>query len=83
MEKNKYEMKIEVINKKIEKKEELLKDMISNVNEWKDSKDMRDILLGQIRKEKFNLKMLNLRLRFVKFINNFRNKTATKTRKAN
>lgn len=83
MEKNKYEMKIEVINKKIEKKEELLKDMISNVNEWKDSKDMRDILLGQIRKEKFNLKMLNLRLRFVKFINNFRNKTATKIRKAN
>lgn len=83
MEKNKYEMKIEVINKKIEKKEELLKDMISNVNEWKDSKDMRDILLSQIRKEKFNLKMLNLRLRFVKFINNFRNKTATKTRKAN
>ena len=83
MEKNKYEMKIEVINKKIEKKEELLKDMISNVNEWKDSKEMRDILLGQIRKEKFNLKMLNLRLRFVKFINNFRNKTATKTRKAN
>lgn len=83
MEKNKYEMKIEVINKKIEKKEELLKDMISNVNEWKDSKDMRDILLGQIRKEKFNLKMLNLRLRFIKFINNFRNKTATKTRKAN
>lgn len=83
MKKNKYEMKIEVINKKIEKKEELLKDMISNVNEWKDSKDMRDILLGQIRKEKFNLKMLNLRLRFVKFINNFRNKTATKTRKAN
>lgn len=83
MEKNKYEMKIEVINKKIEKKEELLKDMISNVNEWKDSKDMRDILLSQIRKEKFNLKVLNLRLRFVKFINNFRNKTATKTRKAN
>jgi len=81
MNENKYEMKIEAINKQIERKDELLKDMISGIDEWKDSKDMRNILLGQIRREQFSIKMLEIRLKFIKFINNFRNKT-TSTRKA-
>lgn len=81
MNENKYEMKIEAISKQIERKDELLKDMISGIDEWKDSKDMRNILLGQIRREQFSIKMLEIRLKFIKFINNFRNKT-TSTRKA-
>lgn len=80
--KTKNQIKIENLTKKIGESEDLLKDMISNVDEWKDSRDMRNILLGQIRKEQFNLKVMNLRLKFMKFIESFRNKTTTKTRKA-
>lgn len=71
---NKNEIKRDSIVAKIEARKEEVKEMISWLDEWKDSKDMENMLLNDIRKAKFEIKMLELKLKVMKVTQSFKNK---------
>lgn len=71
---NKDEIKRDSIVAKIEARKEEVKEMISWLDEWKDSKDMENMLLNDIRRAKFEIKMLELKLKVMKVIQGFKNK---------
>lgn len=66
--------KINLIKSRIERKNEEVKEMTSWLNEWKDSKDMTNILKNDIRKVKFEIKMLELELKAINVKDNFMDK---------
>jgi len=55
----------------LELKENEIEEMISWLEEWKDSKEIRNLLLSQIHKTKFDIKMLSIKLKVIDFINRF------------
>ena len=59
------EIKKESIMTEIKDRKEEVKVMISWLNEWKDSKDMEELLLNNIRKAKFKICMLETRLKVI------------------
>ena len=65
---NKYEIKKESIITKIDDKKNEVKEIISWLDEWKDSKDMKQILLNNIRKIEFEIKMLETELKVINVI---------------
>ena len=71
---NKDEIKRDSIVAKIEARKEEVKEMISWLDEWKDSKDMENMLLNDIHRAKFEIKMLELKLKVMKVIQGFKNK---------
>lgn len=71
---NKDEIKRDSIVAKIEARKEEVKEMISWLDEWKDSKDMENMLLNDIRRAKFEIKMLELKLKVMKVTQGFKNK---------
>ena len=68
------EIKKESIMTEIKDRKEEVKVMISWLNEWKDSKDMEELLLNNIRKAKFKICMLETRLKVINLIQGFKNK---------
>lgn len=68
------EIKKESIMTEIKDRKEEVKVMISWLNEWKDSKDMEELLLNDIRKAKFKICMLETRLKVINLMQGFKNK---------
>lgn len=71
---NKDEIKINSIISKIEDRRKEVKEMISWLNEWKDSRDMERILLNDIFKTRIEINMLEMKLKVMKVIQGFKNK---------
>lgn len=71
---NKDEIKINSIMSKIEDRRKEVKEMISWLNEWKDSRDMERILLNDIFKARIEINMLEMKLKVMKVIQGFKNK---------
>ncbi len=71
---NNNEIKINSIITKIKNRKEEVKEMISWLEEWKDSEDMERMLLNDIRKTKFEIRILELRLKVINVIQGFKNK---------
>lgn len=67
MEKNKSknEIRKEDLTKKIKVKNDELNNMLACLLEWKDSEDLKDLLLKQIHSKRMEIKMLNARLKVV------------------
>ena len=63
--KNSTTLELELRNKEIEQ-------MIEWLPEWKDNKEIRNLLLRQINKAKFEVKMLNAKLKVIDFIDSFK-----------
>lgn len=71
---NNNEIKTNLIITKIKNRKEEVKEMISWLEEWKDSEDMERMLLNDIRKAKFEIRILELRLKVINVIQGFKNK---------
>lgn len=71
---NKDEIKMDSIRKDIEDRHENVKEMISCLDEWKDSEEIRGLLLGQIRKANFDIKMMEAKLKVMNVIQGFKTK---------
>lgn len=71
---NKDEIKMDSIRKDIEDRHESVKEMISCLDEWKDSEEIRGLLLGQIRKANFDIKMMETKLKVMNVIQGFKTK---------
>ncbi len=71
---NKDEIKMDSIRKDIEDRHESVKEMISCLDEWKDSEEIRGLLLGQIRKANFDIKMMEAKLKVMNVIQGFKTK---------
>lgn len=71
---NKDEIKMDSIRKDIEDRHESVKEMISCLDEWKDSEEIRGLLLGQIRKADFDIKMMEAKLKVMNVIQGFKTK---------
>lgn len=71
---NNNEIKTNLIITKIKNRKEEVKEMISWLEEWKDSEDMEKMLLNDIRKAKFEIRILELRLKVINVIQGFKNK---------
>jgi hypothetical protein len=71
---NRDEIKINSIISKIEDRRKEVKEMISWLNEWKDSRDMERILLNDIFKARIEINMLEMKLKVMKVIQGFKNK---------
>lgn len=71
---NNDEIKMDSIMKDIEARKENVKEMISCLDEWKDSEEIRNVLLGQIRKANFDISMMNAKLKVMNVISTFKNK---------
>lgn len=71
---NRDEIKINSIISKIEDRRKEVKEMISWLNEWKDSRDMERILLNNIFKARIEINMLEMKLKVMKVIQGFKNK---------
>lgn len=71
---NKDEVKMDSIRKDIEDRHESVKEMISCLDEWKDSEEIRGLLLGQIRKANFDIKMMEAKLKVMNVIQGFKTK---------
>lgn len=71
---NNDEIKMDSIRDDIETRKGNVKEMISCLEEWKDSDEIRDLLLGQIRRANFDITMLNAKLKVMNVISTFKNK---------
>lgn len=71
---NKDEIKMVSIREDIESRKENVKEMISCLNEWKDSDEIRKMLLKQIRKANFDIALLETKLKVMDVTKGFRNK---------
>lgn len=71
---NKDEIKMDSIRKDIEDRHESVKEMISCLDEWKDSEEIRGLLLGQIRKANLDIKMMEAKLKVMNVIQGFKTK---------
>lgn len=71
---NKDEIKMDSIRKDIEDRHESVKEMISCLDEWKDSEEIRGLLLGQIHKANFDIKMMEAKLKVMNVIQGFKTK---------
>ncbi len=71
---NKDEIKMDSIRKDIRNRHENVKEMISCLDEWKDSEEIRGLLLGQIRKANFDIKMMETKLKVMNVIQGFKTK---------
>jgi len=63
--KSKNEIKKGDLTKKIKIKKDELNNMLACLLEWKDSEDLKDLLLKQIQSKRMEIKMLNARLKVV------------------
>ena len=66
--------KRESVMSKINKEESILNEMISHVDDWKGSKEMRNILLGQINRQKRKIDMLKGEVKAIDVYNKCKNK---------
>lgn len=71
---NKDEIKMDSIRKDIKTRHENVKEMISCLDEWKDSEEIRGLLLGQIRRANFDIKMMEAKLKVMNVIQGFKTK---------
>ena len=73
-------MKDKIISK-LQDNDKNLNEMISYADEWKDSKEIRNILLGQINDIRFERKILNIQLKVTNFIMFIQNKITNNVEK--
>lgn len=70
----KDEIKMDSIRKEIKVKEANVKEMIKCLDEWKDSNEIRKLLLGQIRRTNYEIKMMGAKLKVMNLIQGFKTK---------
>ena len=69
-----YDFKVDSIKSKIESRKVYINDIITRLNGYKESEDMTVILLNDIHRTKFEIRLLELRLKTINLIKKIINK---------
>ena len=71
---NKDEIKREDIMRKIENRKRYLMELTKDLNDWNTSVDMIDVILSQINSTRFDIKLMETKLKVMNVIQGFKNK---------
>lgn len=71
---NKYEIKREDIMRKIENRKRYLVELTEDLNDWNTSVDMIDVILSQINSTRFDIKLMETKLKVMNVMQGFKTK---------
>lgn len=71
---NKDEIKREEIIRKLENRKRYLVDLTKDLNDWNTSIDMIDVILSQIKSTRFEIRVMETKLKVMNVMQGFKNK---------